>query len=192
MLVPLGPVFSKEVLGSGTAGFGLLTTALGAGVAVGVLVLSIMQKRVPKERVFTTSVLVAGIALGTAASMSSLPLAMAAVSVLGVCAGSVYVIGFTILHENVRDEMRGRIFATLYTLIRLCLLAALALAPFLSEVLDRVSRSVNGPDRAVSVADLTIGLPGVRLTLWFGALVVLVAGCLAVWSLRRPPSTTEP
>jgi hypothetical protein len=42
----------------------------------------------------------------------------------------------------------------------------------------------------VTVAELTIGLPGVRLTLWFGALVVLVAGCLAAWSLRRPPSTT--
>jgi hypothetical protein len=92
----------------------------------------------------------------------------------------------------VRDELRGRIFATLYTLIRLCILAALALAPFLSELLDRVSRSVNGPDRTVSMAGLAIGLPGVRLTLWFGALVVLVAGCLSAWSLRRPPPTTEP
>jgi dTMP kinase len=117
---------------------------------------------------------------------------MVCVGLLGVCAGSVYVVGFTILHENVRDELRGRTFATLYTLIRLCLLAALALAPFLSGLLDRVSRSLNGPDRAVSVADLTIGLPGVRLTLWFGALVVFVAGCLAAWSLRHPPSRTEP
>ena len=38
MLVPLGPVFSDEVLGAGSPGFGLLTTALGFGVAAGVLV----------------------------------------------------------------------------------------------------------------------------------------------------------
>ena len=36
MVVPLGPVFSKEILHAGTAGFGLLFTSLGLGVAGGV------------------------------------------------------------------------------------------------------------------------------------------------------------
>ena len=40
MVVPLGPSFSKQVLHGGAAGFGLLLTALGMGVAVGVLGLS--------------------------------------------------------------------------------------------------------------------------------------------------------
>jgi dTMP kinase len=156
-----------------------------------VLLLSAVQRRLPRERIFVLSAFGSGAFLLLGATASTLSLAMVSVALLGVCAGSVYVVGFTILHENVRDELRGRTFATLYTLIRLCLLAALALAPFLSDLLDRVSRSVNGPDRAVSVLDLTIGLPGVRLTLWFGALVVLVAGCLAAWSLRRPPPPAE-
>jgi dTMP kinase len=190
MVVPLGIDFSTHVLEAGRAGFSLLLTALGMGVAAGVLLLSAIQKRLPRERIFVLSAFGAGAFLALGATSSVLSLAMICVGLLGVCAGSVYVVGFTILHENVRDELRGRTFATLYTLIRLCLLAALALAPFLSGLLDQVSRSINGPDRAVSVADLTIGLPGVRLTLWFGALVVLVAGCLAAWSLRRPPSTT--
>ncbi len=192
MVVPLGIDFSTHVLEAGKAGFSLLLTALGMGVAVGVLLLSAVQRRLPRERIFVLSAFGSGAFLFLAATSSTLSLAMICVGLVGVCAGSVYVVGFTILHENVRDELRGRIFATLYTLIRLCLLAALALAPFLSDLLDRVSRSVNGPDRAISVADLTIGLPGVRLTLWFGALVVLAAGCLAAWSLRRPPSTTAP
>jgi dTMP kinase len=190
MVVPLGIDFSRQVLEAGKAGFSLLLTALGMGVAAGVLLLSAVSRKLPRERIFVLSAFGGGAFLLLGATASTLSLAMICVALLGVCAGSVYVIGFTILHENVRDELRGRIFATLYTLIRLCLLAALALAPFLSEVLDRVSRSINGPDRAVTVAELTIGLPGVRLTLWFGALVVLVAGCLAAWSLRRPPSTT--
>jgi dTMP kinase len=190
MVVPLGIDFSTHVLEAGRAGFSLLLTALGMGVAAGVLLLSAVQRRLPRERIFVLSAFGAGAFLLLGATSSVLSLAMICVGLLGVCAGSVYVVGFTILHENVRDELRGRTFATLYTLIRLCLLAALALAPFLSGLLDRVSRAINGPDRAVSVADFTIGLPGVRLTLWFGALVVLVAGCLSAWSLRRPPSTT--
>ena len=40
MVVPLGPSFSKQVLHGGAAGFGLLLTALGMGVAVGVIGLS--------------------------------------------------------------------------------------------------------------------------------------------------------
>jgi dTMP kinase len=191
MVVPLGIDFSTHVLEAGRAGFSLLLTALGMGVAAGVLLLSAVQRHLPRERIFVLSAFGSGAFLLLGATSSVLSLAMVCVGLLGVCAGSVYVVGFTILHENVRDELRGRTFATLYTLIRLCLLAALALAPFLSGLLDQVSRAINGPDRAVSVADLTIGLPGVRLTLWFGALVVLAAGCLAAWSLRRPPSTSE-
>jgi dTMP kinase len=192
MVVPLGIDFSTQVLEAGQAGFSLLLTALGMGVAGGVLLLSAVQRRLPRERIFVLSAFGGGAFLLMAATASTLSLAMVFVALLGVCAGSVYVVGFTILHENVRDELRGRIFATLYTLIRLCLLAALALAPFLSDLLDHVSRSINGADRAVSLGSLTIGLPGVRLTLWFGAVVVLIAGCLATWSLRRPPSTTAP
>ena len=41
MLVPLGPVFSSRVLDAGTAGFGLFIFALGCGVAVGVILLTV-------------------------------------------------------------------------------------------------------------------------------------------------------
>ena len=71
--------------------------------------------------------------------MSSLGLASLFVGVLGVGAGSVYVLGFTLLHENVDDELRGRIFSALYTLVRFCVLLAFAVGPFLSGLLDRLS-----------------------------------------------------
>ena len=48
MLVPLGPVFSAEVLDAGAAGFGILIFALGTGVAVGVVMLSVFQRHIPK------------------------------------------------------------------------------------------------------------------------------------------------
>jgi dTMP kinase len=184
MVVPLGVDFSTKVLGAGPAGFSVLLTALGFGVALGVLLLSALQKRLPKERIFTTAVLVAGCALVAGATTSRMSLAVCAVALFGICAGAVYVVGFTLLHENVADELRGRIFATLYTLIRLCLLVSLAAAPFLSGFLDKVSWHVVGPDRAVDLGGTHLPLPGVRLTLWFGGAVILLAGLLAVRTLE--------
>ena len=178
MLVPLGPVFSDTVLGAGAAGFGILIFALGTGVAVGVIALSVFQRHIPKTQVFAGSVFGAGVSLLVAASMSSLGFASLFVGVLGVCAGSVYVLGFTLLHENVDDDLRGRIFSALYTLVRFCVLVAFAIGPFLSAFLGK-----RFPDE-ISVGDLSIATPGVRLTLWLAGLIIIGAGFLALASVR--------
>ena len=118
-----------------------------------------------------------------ASSMSSLGLCLTFIAGMGVCAGAVYVLGFTILQENVEDELRGRIFATLYTLSRLCLLISLSLAPLLAGLLDNLSRGL--VDRRLDLLGLTVELPGVRLTLWIGAAIILVAGTLAFRAQQR-------
>jgi MFS family permease len=186
MLVPLGPVFSKEVLHGGDSAFGLLLTALGFGVAAGVLLLSVLQRRLPKARAFTFSVFVAGFALLMAASMSKLAPAMVFVFIIGVCAGAVYVVGFTILHESVEDDLRGRIFASLNTLVRFFLLLAFALGPFLSELFGNLAN--RWFDGKVHIGT-DIGLPGARLALWFAGLVILGAGLMAMASLRSGSPT---
>jgi dTMP kinase len=98
---------------------------------------------------------------------------------LGLCAGAVYILGYTILQTNVDDELRGRTFATLYTMTRICLLAAFTLAPVLSRLLDSLStRFVNGH---IDLLGVTMRVPGVRLTLWLAGLLILLAGA---WSYR--------
>jgi dTMP kinase len=191
MVVPLGPTFSERVLHGGPAGFGLLLTALGTGVAVGVGGLSAVQKRLPRPQIFTLSVLIAGVCMLAGASMSSLTPAMVFVAGMGVCAGSVYVVGFTILQETVSDELRGRIFATLYTLVRLCLLLSMAVAPLLAGVLTKASD--RWFDGRVSLFGVDVALPGTRLTLWLGGLIIVGAGMLAVVALRqrRSPSAVH-
>jgi dTMP kinase len=129
-----------------------------------------------------------GAFLFVGASSTILVSAIVGAAGLGLCAGAVYVVGFTILHENVSDELRGRVFATLYTLVRLCLLLALGLAPFLAELLGRVSSEVFGSDQSVVIAGFDMFLPGVRLALWFGALIILAAAVLAARALRHPRS----
>jgi dTMP kinase len=182
MVVPLGTLFSTDVLRAGTQGYGIFVTALGTGVAIGVVGLSIVQNRLPRERFFVGSLFFGGASLMAGASMAHLPLASVFVGMLGLAAGSVYVLGFTILQTNVEDELRGRTFATLYALIRLCLLLALTVAPVISDLLDRLSRSA--VDGHVGVGGLRLAVPGVRLTLWLGGLIILGAGFLAARSLR--------
>lgn len=190
MVVPLGDVFSRQVLGGGSAGFGLLLSALGFGMAAGVVVLSAVERRLPKAKVFTASVFGAGLALVVAASMSSLTPAMLSVAALGICAGSVYVLGFTILHETVADELRGRIFASLNTLVRFCLLLAFAVGPVLADRLGALSESLF--DGAVSLGGTSVSLPGARLALWLAGSIIVAAGFLAVWTLRAGAGTSSP
>lgn len=189
MLVPLGDLFSRRVLGGGSAGFGLLLTALGFGLALGVSLISVLQARLPKVEVFCGSVIAAGLALLFGATMSSLTPAVAAVFVLGMCAGTIYVVGFTILQERVADELRGRVFASLYTLVRLCVLVAFAAGPLLADRLEVLSRRLF--DGSVSLAGVDVALPGVRLALWFAALIILAAGALAVLVLRRSDTADD-
>jgi dTMP kinase len=182
MLVPLGDIFSTEVLGGGSAGFGLLLTAMGFGMAGGVITVTILQRRLSKTRVFCWSVLLAGLAIIFAASMSTLALAVLFVAGLGICAGSVYVLGFTILQETVADELRGRIFAALYTMVRFCLLLSFAVGPLLAETLGRLSSQLF--DSEIAIGGIEIAIPGVRLALWLAGVVILAAGVLAFTSLR--------
>lgn len=185
MLVPLGPIFSDKVVHAGTAGFGVLTTGLGFGVAVGVGLVALVQNRLPKTRVFELSMVVAGASLIAAASMSSLTLAVVLVGVLGMCAGGVYVLGYTILQESVSNELRGRIFAALYTLVRMCVLLAFLLGPLLASLLDVLSRRFLS--RKLGIGSFSIAVPGVRLALWLAGLIILVAWVVVWRSLRRMP-----
>jgi dTMP kinase len=101
---------------------------------------------------------------------------------MGICAGAVYVLGFTILQENVEDELRGRTFATLYTLSRLCMLISLSLAPLVSRLFDDLSNALFDGELSLGQADFSV--PGVRLTLWLGAAIILGAGGLALRASR--------
>lgn len=193
MLIPLGQTFSREILDAGTSGFGLFITALGLGVGAGIVGVSIRQKTIRKRRTFVSSVFGAGIALLVGASMSTLGLAVLAVLVMGMFAGRVYVLGFTLLHENVDDELRGRVFAGLYALVRMCVLLSMAIGPMLRDLLDGLSKRTVGREINLGVQ---IAVPGVRLTLWLAGIIMLLAGALARQSMQpydyRPPAEEEP
>lgn len=187
MLVPLGPTFARFVIGNANT-FPLFITALGLGVATGVVLLSILQTRINKEMAFPLLVMGAGVSMFFGVSMSSFWLAAAGVFGLGLFAGAVYVLGFTLLQEHTDDELRGRIFATMLTLVRFCVLLALLLGPFLATIFNGFARAATGdPEPTVPTMSLfgfDLAIPGVRLTLWLAALILIGAGVLAGRSMR--------
>ncbi len=191
MLVPLGAIFVNQVISGTEADFNLVLFALGLGMALGVVAASLLQEKINRARIFPAAIVVAGGSLVVAASTSWLSVLVPVVGLLGFAAGPIYVLGFTLLHENVEDELRGRIFSTLLVLVRLCLLIALAVAPGLSEVLDQLSNRWWGGD--VEMFGLDILIPGVRITLWLSGLIIIMAGLLAAVSIRSAiDSSTEP
>jgi dTMP kinase len=179
-MIPLGPVFAQQGLGGDSATFGVLMTALGFGAAIGVVVLLAFQKRLPRETVFEFAVMGTGAFLVLAASFSALFPAALAVGIVGACAGTSYVTGFTALQETVHDEIRGRTFATLYTVVRLCLLISLVVSPLWADFWDWVIGAFV-TEGTVHFAGATYSLTGVRIALWGGGLITFAAG----WWARR-------
>jgi dTMP kinase len=102
---------------------------------------------------------------------------------IGATAGSAYVTGFTLLQATVVDELRGRTFATLYTVVRLCLLLSLTIGPFMATAFGALSD--HWVDGAVEVAGATVSLPGVRLALWAGGAITIASGVMAYRRMSR-------
>jgi dTMP kinase len=182
-IVPLGAIFADQVLGATPSAFGFLTTALGIGAAIGVVTLLWIQKRLPREAVFTFAVVATGVAIAVVAWVVTLAFAILLVAAVGAGAGCAYVTGFTLLQESVSDEMRGRTFATLYTIVRVCLLLSLTLGPFLSSALDGVSEKVFHKEITVGSAHLSV--PGIRLALFVAGLFTIFSGIAARRRMRK-------
>jgi dTMP kinase len=187
MLVPLGTVYARYVIGDANA-FSLYITALGFGVALGVATLTAWQQRIPKERVFVAALFLGGVSILFGVTMSTFWLSAIGVFGLGLGAGSVYVLGYTLLQEHTADDLRGRTFTTFLTLVRLCVLGALMLGPLLSGLADQVLRklidqrgSTNAP--VVQAFGVQYALPGVRVALWIGGLLIIAASILAARSI---------
>ena len=183
-MIPLGAAFAKQGLGGDSATFGVLMTALGCGAALGVIVLLVFQQRLPRETVFEFAVMGTGFFLILGAAFSSLGPSAFAIAFVGACAGTSYVTGFTTLQERVQDELRGRTFATLYTVIRLCLFLALVMSPLFADFWEWVVEQFTD-DPTVAIGDSTYRFGGARLALWGGGVITLVGGFWARHSVMR-------
>jgi dTMP kinase len=171
-VLSLGPVFASQTLHAQTAGWPILVTAFGIGMAAGLVSLNVGGRMLDRELVFSSSMLAASIALFTLAAMPNISLAALLTVALGFFCGTMWVTGYTLLQENVTDEYRGRTFGSLTVVSRLGLLLSLTLFPALAIAY--------GGHHALFLAHQRIDLSGTRIALATAGAGVIAAG----WTTR--------
>ena len=196
-VLAIGPVFVQYTIEAGPSGWGIMVTAFGVGMGLGMASSNAAGRVLGREFVFVAGLLAAAFTLFVLAAMPNLAFAAVFTVWLGAFCGIAWVSGYTLLQENVVDEYRGRTFAALTTLARTLLFGSLALFPLLAQALEELS------SRALAGSDFFIGgqrfdLSGTRLALWIAGSIVIVAALntrrlLGRYRLSRPvPLTIVP
>ena len=175
-VLALGPIF-VATLDAEQAAWGLVVTAFGVGMILGMVATNQVSKFVDRDVTFVWALVAAAGTLFVLAGMPNLALAAVASVWLGAFCGLAWVSGYTLLQENVEDQYRGRTFASLTTLSRMGLFLSLTLFPILS--------SVYGNHHEFYVGGQRFDLSGTRLALWTAGALALVAGLNTRRLLRR-------
>jgi dTMP kinase len=171
-LFVIGQPFAEQVLRVSDSGYGLIVTALGLGVGLGMLgvtILGTMETR--RQVVFGLALVSVGISIIITGFTDSLWAATSWTLVTGVGTGVAYVTAFTQLHATVDDNLRGRTFATMFAFARTALLVSFALAGVGAAALD-----------GVLAGELN---EGIRAVIVLGGLVVLLVGGTVLWAARE-------
>jgi len=168
-VIGAGKIFVTS-LGGGNAAYGVLFGSVFVGLGSGMAFGPRIARELSRRRLFGLSIVFAGSCLILTAFMPQAALAMIFVLGVGFGAGVAYLAGMTLMGTEVDDEMRGRVFALLQSLIRVVLILALAAVPF---VVAQVGR------RRVSIGGLHATVDGTRFVLVAGGLFALAAGLFA-------------
>lgn len=167
--------YVDRILGAGPAGYGLMVTTLGIGLGLGFALAGVVSRLVAKDVLFSVSVLGLGFSLIVFAGVSTLTVGAAMAVLLGLFAGFAYPSGLTLVQQNVSDDLRGRVLASMYSVVRVALVGSLAVAPALAKVIGR---------RSLELMGQRLELDGSRVAMWLGGLWILAAGAITLRAIR--------
>jgi dTMP kinase len=122
-------------LQGGDAAYGVVFGAVFLGMAFGMFLGPRMLRDFSRRRLFGLSIVGAGLALVLIALIQNLVIVVFLTALLGAGAGIAWVTGYTLVGWEVDDDLRGRTFAFLQSLVRVVLLLVLVAAPLVSGVI---------------------------------------------------------
>jgi dTMP kinase len=122
-------------LGGGDPGYGILFGAVFLGLGIGMWRGPRLLHGLSRNRLFGLCLTVTGLMLFPLALSQQLEIVTALALVLGFFAGVAWITGTTLLGLEVPDELRGRTFAFLGSMIRLSLALVLAVAPLIAGLI---------------------------------------------------------
>jgi dTMP kinase len=157
-------------LGGGDTAYGLLFVGVFVGLATGMGVAPRLARRLPRHRLFGASIVGAGLALVLVAMAPHLVIALALVACVGMGAGIAFLTGLTIIGLQVENAVRGRTVAFVQSLVRVDLLASMALVPVLVGLVR---------PRALSMLGHPFTIDGTRTVLLGAGVIAAVVGVLS-------------
>ena len=152
-------------LGGGEAAYGVLFGAVFTGLALGIALGPKVFAQFSRRRLFGASLTISGAFLVALAAIPNLVLAVFIVVILGAFSGITWVTGFTMLGMEVQDDVRGRTFAFVQSLIRVVLVGVLAVAPLIAAAVGQHTFKFQNTQISYNGAAVTILIAGLFASL---------------------------
>ena len=149
-------VLALRLLHSGNAGVGWLNTAVGAGAIAGALAVAVVAHRRRLAGGLGLGVLLCGLPIAATVSFLHLSIALVLVGLVGAGGVLVDVAGVTLIQRSAENDVLGRVFGALQSLV----LAGLALGSIVAPALV----SWLGPRGSLVATGLF--LPALLVPLW--------------------------
>lgn len=169
VIIATGQAFANA-LGGGQAAYGLLFGAVFVGLGTGIAFGPSIARDLARERIFGVAILGAGVMVLLTSWTFTLWIALLLVVLMGFFAGIAYLAGFTLLGTEVEDEIRGRTFAIVQSLVRAALILSLAVVPFGVGLIGQ---------REVGIGVGTVPITGERVMLFVAGLLAMAVGVVA-------------
>jgi dTMP kinase len=138
VVVGLARTFVSD-LGGGDPGYGMLFGTVFLGLGLGMWRGPRVLQGLSRRRLFGISLTATGLLLFPLALVQQLEIVIGLTLLVGFFAGVGWITGNTLLGLEVPDEIRGRTFAFVGSMIRLSLALVLAVAPLLAGLIGKHS-----------------------------------------------------
>ncbi|KRO50591.1 MAG: thymidylate kinase [Actinobacteria bacterium BACL4 MAG-120820-bin23] len=168
-------------LKAGEAAYGVLFGSVFLGLALGISFGPRVFAQFTRRRLFGASLAISGLLLVTLSLVLNLVLAIFITIILGIFSGITWVTGFTMIGMEVEDEVRGRTFAFVQSLVRVSLVLVLAVSPLIAAAIGKHTYSF----RTTSVT-----YNGAAFTMFFAGLIATLVGILSYRHMRDRPSVS--
>nr|WP_257721486.1 MFS transporter [Kibdelosporangium phytohabitans] len=168
-LVGSSKPYSSSLMG-GDSAFGWLFAALFVGIGSGMASATKMAQRIPHNRLFGISIVLAGLGLVPVAASPHLWVSLVAVAFVGACAGIAFLTGVTIIGTQVEDAIRGRINAIYQSLMKIILAGSMITVPLFIGLVR---------PRNVEIFGSAVRIDGTRPVLFVAGLIAALVGVIA-------------
>ena len=168
-------------LKAGEAAYGVLFGSVFLGLALGISFGPRVFAQFTRRRLFGASLAISGLLLVTLSLVLNLVLAIFITIILGIFSGITWVTGFTMIGMEVEDEVRGRTFAFVQSLIRVSLVLVLAVSPLIAAAIG---------EHTYSFRTTSVTYNGAAFTMFFAGLIATLVGILSYRHMRDRPNVS--